>query len=302
MQMDFNDLAAFAAVARERSFTRAAARLGVTPSALSQTIRNLEARLGLRLLTRTTRSVSPTEAGARLMRNAAPRLEEIEAEIAALSDLRDTPSGTLRITAGEHPAISLLQPALKRFLPDHPAVKVEIVVDARLVDIVADSFDAGIRMGEQVAKDMIAVRIGPDLRMAVVGAPGYFARHPLPLTPQDLAAHICINARLPTSGGLFPWDLEQAGRVVNVRADGQLVLNSLGLCLASVQDGLGLAYMPEDSVLPLIAEGRLIRVLEDWCPSFPGYHLYYPNRRQPSPAFALLVDALRYREPQGLSG
>lgn len=290
----YNDLAAFVAVAKEQSFTRAAAKLGVSPSALSQTIRNLEKRLGVRLLSRTTRSVASTEAGERLLRTVAPRFEEIEAELAALNELREKPAGTVRITAGEHAAISVLQPILKRFLPDYPDIKVEVIVDYGLADIVTEGYDAGIRMGEQVAKDMIAVRIGPDMRMAVVGAPAYFERYPLPDTPQDLMEHQCINIRLPTYGGLFPWDLEKDGREVNVRVDGQLVFNNIGMRLNSTLDGLGLAYMPEDQVLPYIADGRLIRVLEDWCPYFPGYHIYYPNRRHTSPAFALLVDALRY--------
>jgi DNA-binding transcriptional LysR family regulator len=292
---NFNDLASFAAVARERSFTRAAAKLWVSPSALSQTIRNLEERLGLRLLTRTTRSVAPTAAGERLLRTVAPRFEEIEAELATLNELREKPVGTVRITAGEHPAISVLQPALKRFLPDYPDVQVEIIVDYGLTDIVAEGYDAGVRLGEQVAKDMVAVRIGPDIRMAVVASPAYFERHPLPQIAQDLTAHKCINMRLPTYGGLFPWGLEKDGREVNVRGEGQLIFNNLGMRLNSTLDGLGLAYLPEDQVLAHIAAGRLIRVLEDWCPYFPGYHLYYPSRRHTSPALSLLVDALRHR-------
>jgi DNA-binding transcriptional LysR family regulator len=292
---NFNDLAAFAAVARERSFTRAAAKLGVSQSALSQTIRALEERIGLRLLTRTTRSVALTEAGGRLLETVAPRFDEIEAQLVALSELREKPAGTVRITAGEHPAMSILQPALKRFLPDHPDVNVEIIVDYGLTDIVAGGFDAGVRMGEQVAKDMIAVRIGPQMRMAVVASPAYFQQHSIPKTPQDLAAHTCINMRLPTYGGLFAWGLEKDGREVKVRGEGQLVFNNLGLRLNSALDGLGVAYMPEDQVLPYVAEGRLIRVLEDWCPHFPGYHLYYPSRRHSSPALSLLVDVLRYR-------
>ena len=291
---NFNDLAAFVTVAKERSFTRAAAKLGVSQSALSQTIRALEERLGLRLLTRTTRSVAPTEAGDRLLQTVAPRFQEIEAQLAALSELREKPAGTVRITAGEHPAISILQPALKRFLPDHPDINVEIIVDFGLTDIVAEGYDAGVRMGEQMAKDMIAVRIGPEMRMAVVGSPSYFERHPFPRTPQDLTAHKCINIRLPTYGGLFPWSLEKNGREVNVRGEGQLVFNNLALRLSSALDGLGLAYMPEDQALGYVADGRLTRVLEDWCPYFPGYHLYYPSRRH-SPALALLVDVLRYR-------
>ena len=292
---DFNDLAAFAVVAKERSFTRAAAKIGVSQSALSQTIKALEARLGLRLLIRTTRSVSPTEAGERLLQTVAPRFEEIEAEIAALSDLREKPAGTVRITAGEHPAVTILQPALKRLLPDYPDINVEIIVDYGLTDIVSEGYDAGVRMGEQVAKDMIAVKIGPQMRMAVVGSPGYFADRPAPRVPQDLASHRCINMRLPTYGGLFVWGLEKDGREVKVRGEGQLVFNNLALRLQSALDGLGLAYMPEDQALALIAEGRLIRVLEDWCPPFPGYHLYYPSRRHSSPALALLVDVLRRR-------
>lgn len=293
---NFNDLAAFAIVAKERSFTKAAAKLRVSPSALSQTIRNLEERLGLRLLTRTTRSVASTEAGERLLRTVAPRFEEIEAELAALSELRDKPAGTVRITAGEHAAVSVLQPALKRFLPDYPDIRVEIIIDYGLTDIVAQGYDAGVRMGEQVAKDMIAVRIGPDMRMAVVASPAYFKRYPRPKTPQDLTRHNCINLRLPTYGGLFPWDLEKDGREINVRGEGQLIFNSLSMRLHSALDGLGMAYMPEDHVNPYIADGRLIRVLKDWCPSFPGYHLYYPSRRHSSPALALLADNLRYRD------
>lgn len=292
---NFNDLAAFAVVARERSFTRAAAKLRVSPSALSQTVRNLEERLGLRLLTRTTRSVASTEAGERLLRTIAPRFEEIEVELAALSELRDKPAGTVRITAGEHAAISVLQPALKRFLPDYPDIQVEIIVDYGLTDIVAEGFDAGVRMGEQLAKDMVAVRIGPELRMAVVASPAYFEQYPPPRTPQELAAHKCINSRLPTYGGLFAWGLEKDGREVKVRGEGQLVFNSLSMRLDSALDGLGVAYIPEDHAMPYVADGRLVRVLEDWCPPFPGYHLYYPSRRQQSPALALLVDILRYR-------
>jgi DNA-binding transcriptional LysR family regulator len=294
-QTNFNDLAAFAVVARERSFTKAGAKLGVSQSALSQTIKSLEERLKLRLLTRTTRSVAPTEAGIRLLETIAPRFEEIEAELAALGELRGKPAGTIRITAGEHPAISILQPALRRFLPDHPDIKVEIIVDYGLTDIVAAGYDAGVRLGEQVAKDMIAVRIGPEMRMAVVGSPSYFERYGVPKSPQDLAAHNCIAMRLPTYGGLFPWGLEKDGREVKVRGEGQLVFNNLAMRMQSALDGLGLAYMPEDQVLPHVREGRLVRVLEDWCPPFPGYHLYYPSRRHFSPALSVLVDVLRYR-------
>jgi DNA-binding transcriptional LysR family regulator len=292
---NFNDLAAFTVVAKERSFTRAAAKLGVSQSALSQTIRGLEERLGLRLLTRTTRSVAPTEAGERLLNTIAPRFEEIETELAALNELREKPAGTIRITAGEHPALSVLQPAMARLLPEYPDINVEIIVDYGLTDIVAQGYDAGVRLGEQVAKDMIAVRIGPDIRMAVVGSPAYFERHPRPHTPQDLTAHNCINVRLPTYGGLFPWEFEKRGREVKVRVEGQLVFNNIGLRVKSALDGLGLAYMPEDQAIEYISQGKLIRVLEEWCAPFSGYHLYYPSRRHSSPAFALLVDTLRYR-------
>jgi DNA-binding transcriptional LysR family regulator len=282
-------------VARERSFTRGAAQLGVSQSALSQTIRGLEERLGLRLLTRTTRSVSPTEAGQRLFDTLAPRFEEIAQELASLSQLRDKPSGTIRINAGEHPAISILQPALGRLLPDNPDIRVEIIVDYGLTDIVAEGYDAGVRMGNQVAKDMIAVRIGPDLRMAVVGTPEYFTRHSVPHTPQDLTTHNCIGIRLPTYGGIPPWALDKDGHEVKVRVEGQLVFNNIALRLNSALDGLGLAYLPEDLVLVHVAAGRLVRVMEDWCEPFPGYHLYYPSRRHASTAFALLVETLRYR-------
>jgi DNA-binding transcriptional LysR family regulator len=294
-QPNFNDLAAFAVVAKERSFTKAGAKLGVSQSALSQTIKGLEERLKLRLLTRTTRSVAPTEAGVRLLETIAPRFEEIEAELAALGELRGKPVGTIRITAGEHPAITILQPALRRFLPSHPDIKVEIIVDHGLTDIVAAGYDAGVRLGEQIAKDMIALKIGSDMRMAVVGSPSHFKRYGLPAAPQDLATHNCIVTRLPTYGGLFPWGLEKDGKQVKVRGEGQLVFNNLALRIQSALDGLGLAYLPEDQVLPHIRKGKLVRVLEDWCPPFPGYHLYYPSRRHFSPALSALVDVLRYR-------
>jgi DNA-binding transcriptional LysR family regulator len=292
---DLNDLAAFLAVARERSFTRAAAKLGVSQSALSQTVSGLEARLGLRLLTRTTRSIAPTEAGDRLLDTVGPRLDEIESELAGLSDLRDKPAGTIRITAHDHAVRTVLWPALQRMLPDYPDIKVEIVIDYGLTDIVTERYDAGVRTGEMVAKDMIAVRIGPDMRSAVVGAPGYFTRQPKPLTPQDLTTHICINLRLPTHGGLYAWEFEKDRRELRVRVEGQLVFNASPPMLEAALAGFGLAYLPEDSVRTHLAEGRLVRVLEDWCPPFPGYHLYYPSRRQPTPAFALLVETLRYR-------
>jgi DNA-binding transcriptional LysR family regulator len=291
---DLNGLAAFLAVARERSFTRAAAKLGVSQSALSQTVRGLEARLGLRLLTRTTRNVAPTEAGERLFRAVGPRLDEIDAELAGLSELREKPAGTVRITATENVAASVLWPALERLLPDYPDVRVEIVIDYGLTDIVAERYDAGVRLGEQVAKDMIAVRIGPDMRMAVVGAPSYFARRSPPRAPQDLTDHACINLRLPVHG-LYAWEFERDGRELRVRVEGQLVFNSTALILHAALAGLGLAYLPEDQVQAHLAGGRLVRVLADWCPPFAGYHLYYPSRRQHTPAFALLVEALRYR-------
>jgi DNA-binding transcriptional LysR family regulator len=292
---NLNDLMAFVTVAKERSFTRAAARLGVSQSALSHTVRGLEERLGLRLLTRTTRSVAPTEAGDRLLRVAAPRLDEIAAEMAALSELRDRPSGTIRITAHDHALRSLLWPALQKLLPDYPDVKVEVVIDYGLTDIVTERYDAGVRTGEMVAKDMVAVRIGPDMRSAVVGAPAYFASRARPKTPQDLTAHACINLRLPTHGGLYAWEFEKGGREIRVRVEGQLVFNGTAPMLDAALAGFGLAYVPEDTVQTHIADGRLVRVLADWCPPYPGYHLYYPSRRQPTPAFALLVNALRYR-------
>jgi len=290
-----NDLLAFLAVARERSFTRAAARLGVSQSALSHTVRGLEARLGLRLLTRTTRSVAPTEAGERLLRNVGPRFEEIEAELDALSEFRDKPAGTIRITTGEHAADTILWPALVKLLPKYPDIKVELNIELALTDIVAERYDAGVRFGEQVGKDMIAVRIAPDMRMTVVGAPSYFAQRPVPKKPQDLVGHRCINIRLPTRGGLYAWEFEKAGRELKVRVEGQLVFNRLTHIVTAALAGFGLAFVPEDLVAPHIAKGRLKPVLEDWCAPFPGYHLYYPSRRQSSPAFALLVDALRYR-------
>jgi DNA-binding transcriptional LysR family regulator len=292
---NINDLLAFLAVARERSFTRAAAQLGVSQSALSHTIRGLEERLGMRLLTRTTRSVAPTEAGERLLHNVGPKFEQIDSELSALTELRDKPAGTIRITTGEHAAQAIIWPALTALLPRYPDIKVELIIEYGLTDIVAERYDAGVRLGEQVAKDMIAVRIGPDFCMAVVGAPSYFEAKPQPKKPQDLTAHDCINIRLPTYGGIYAWEFEKRGHELKVRVDGQLVLNSMALRLNAAQAGLGLAYLPEDQVKPYLADGRLIRVLEDWCAPFPGYRLYYPSRRQPAPAFAVLVDALRYR-------
>jgi DNA-binding transcriptional LysR family regulator len=295
MRENFYDLAAFIAVAQEGSFTRAAARLGVSQSALSQTIRALEERLGIRLLTRTTRSVSPTEAGERLLRTVAPRFEEIETELVALSELREKPAGTIRITASDHAASTVLMPQLEKLLPQYPDIKVEINSDSRLIDIVEQRYDAGVRLGEQVAKDMIAVRISPDVRMLVVGSPSYFAKRAPPKTPQDLTDHLCINLRLPTLGGLYAWELKKGKRELNVRVDGQLIVNGMPQMLNAALAGLGLGFMLEDVVREHITAGRLLPVLEDWSPTFAGYHLYYPSRRQASPAFGLLVEALRYR-------
>ena len=294
---NFNDLLAFLMVAREGSFTRAAAQLGVSQSALSHTIRGLEARLGIRLLARTTRGVSLTEAGERLFLTVRPRFEEIEAELAALSELREKPSGTIRITATDYAADTILWPKISKVLQDYPDIKVEVNINYGLIDIVAERYDAGVRLGDQVAKDMIAVRIAPDLRMVVVGSPAYFSKRPRPEAPQDLTAHNCINLRLPTYGGLYAWEFERNGQELNVHVQGQLVFNSTPQMLAAALDGFGLAYIPEDVAEKHVAEGRLERVLEDWSPTFPGYHLYYPSRRQSSPAFALLVDSLRYRRP-----
>ncbi|KQV29331.1 LysR family transcriptional regulator [Rhizobium sp. Root1203] len=294
-QENFNDLVAFVTVAREESFTKAAAKLGVSQSALSQTVRSLEERLGLRLLTRTTRRVSPTVAGERLLKTAGPRFDEIQAELTALTEMREKPAGTIRITAGEHAAVSILAPALEKILPDNPDVTVEIIVDYGLTDIVAERFDAGVRLGEQVAKDMIAVRISPEMRMAVVGSPSYFRQHLSPETPQDLTAHNCINMRLPTHGNIFPWEFEKDGRELRVRVEGQLVFNNLVMRREAALRGLGLTYMPEDQIMAYLDTGDLIRVLEDWCPPFPGYHLYYPNRRHASAAFGLIVEALRVK-------
>jgi len=290
----YDQLALFSVVARERSFTRAAAKLGMSQPALSRSMRQLEERLGVRLLARTTRSVLATEAGEHLLKVIAPRFEEIDAELALLSEFRDKPAGRLRITAGEHAAITVLQPVLGRLLPGHPDLHIEIIVDYGLTDIVAENFDAGVRLGEQVAKDMIAVRVGPDMRMAVVGSPDYFTRYPRPTNPRDLTGHNCITIRLPTYGGIYAWEFEKKGQELKVRVEGQLVFNNIAMRLDAALKGLGLAYMPENLVQAHVAEGRLIRVLSDWCEPFSGYHLYYPSRRQASPAFTLLRDALRY--------
>jgi DNA-binding transcriptional LysR family regulator len=289
------DLTAFLAVAEERNFTRAAVRLGMSQSALSQIMRRLEARLGLRLLTRTTRSVAPTEAGERLLETLAPALADLDAKLATLTELRETPSGTIRINAVEHAAEAILYPALKTLLPAYPDIGVEIVVDYGLVDIVADRFDAGVRLGEHVDKDMIAVRIAPDMRQAVVGSPAYFARHPRPAVPQDLVGHRCINLWLSNLRGHYIWEFEKRGRAPKVRVDGPLAFNDIAMMRAAALDGLGLVNLPQDYVAPWLASGELVRVLEDWCPYYPGYHLYYPSRRQPTPAFSLIVETLRYR-------
>lgn len=290
-----NDLTAFIAVAREQSFTKAAAQLGVSQSALSYTIRTLEARLGLRLLTRTTRSVSLTEAGERLLHSIGPRFDEIESEIAALSAMRDKPAGTIRITTVEHAAETILWPALTPLLAEYPDINVEIISDYGLKDIVADRYDAGVRLGEQVDKDMISLRISADLRMAVVGAPTYFEGRAKPDVPQDLIEHSCIKLRLPTHGAFYAWEFQKDGQELKVRIQGRTAFNTVGMMRQAALDGFGLAYLPEDQVDTAINEGKLVRVLADWCPLRPAYHLYYPSRRQHSPAFALVIEALRYR-------
>jgi DNA-binding transcriptional LysR family regulator len=290
-----NGILAFLAVARERSFTRAAARLGISQSALSHSIRGLEERMGLRLLTRTTRSVSTTQAGERLVKSLGPRFDEIEAELASILELRDKPAGTIRITTSGHAAETILMPALAKFLLDYPDIRIEAIIDPGLTDIVAERYDAGIRLGEQVEKDMIAVRIGPDLRMAAVATPSYFDAHTKPKAPQDLTRHNCLNIRFQTSGGLYAWEFEKNKRPLNVKVDGQIISNGSSSIVSAALLGLGIAYVPEDTVQTHITEKRLVRVLGDWCPPFPGYHLYYPSKRQASPAFVLLVEALRYR-------
>lgn len=292
---NLNDLSAFLAVARERSFTRAAAKLGVSQSALSHTVRGLEERMGVRLLTRTTRSVSPTEAGERLLTKVGPRIEEIEAEIASVSDMRHRPAGLVRITTADHAAKTVLWPKLVPLLMEYPDIKVEIIRDYGLVDIAAERYDAGVRLGEQVAQDMIAVRIAPDMRMAIIAAPTYFEGRSKPIVPQDLVGHNCINMRLPTYGGLLPWEFEKDGRELKVRVEGQLVFNAIEPIFTAALAGFGIGYVPDDLIGEHVAAGRLIRLLEDWCTPFSGYHLYYPSRRQPSQAFGLVVDALRYR-------
>jgi DNA-binding transcriptional LysR family regulator len=290
-----NDYLAFIAVARERSFTKAAAQLGVSQSALSYTVRTLEARLGLRLLTRTTRSVSVTEAGERLLNSIRPHFEEIESEIAALSAMRDKPAGSVRITTVEHAAETILWPKLTSLLSDYPDINIEIISEYGLKDIVADRYDAGVRLGEQVDKDMISVPIGPDFRFAVVGSPSYLEGRQPPVTPHDLTGHSCIKLRLPTHGGFYVWEFYKGGRELKVRIEGRAAFSTLSMMRQAALDGFGLAYLPEDQVDAAIQQGRLVRVLADWSPPRPAYHLYYPSRRQHSPAFALVLDALRYR-------
>lgn len=290
---NFNDLLAFVTVAREGSFTRAAATLGVTQSALSQTIRGLEEKLQIRLLTRTTRSVAPTAAGERLAQTIGFRFDEIEAELDALSELRDKPAGTVRITCGDHVMRTVLLPKLMPLLHDYPDISIEFDVSYGLRDIVADRFDAGVRLGSTIDKDMIAMPIGPPLRMAVVASPAYFARHPKPRKPQDLTEHRCINQRMPSSGGLYVWDFARRGKQLNVRVDGPLIFNTTPPQVDAALAGLGISLLPEDELQGPLSDGSLVRVLEEWCPPFAGYHLYYPSRRQPSPAFSLVVQTLR---------
>jgi len=291
----FNDVLAFVHVVREGSFTRASAQLGVSPSALSHAVRGLETRLGVQLLTRTTRSIATTEAGERLFSSVAPRFDDIDAEVAAVKDLRDKPVGSIRITSAEHAATSVLWPKLSKVMRDYPDINVEITIDYMLGDIVSQRFDAGVRMGDQVAKDMIAVRISPDLRMAVVGTPGYFATRTRPRSPLELTGHDCIRLRLPTHGGFLAWDLDKDGQQAKCPVSGQWVFNNSSSIVRAALAGYGLAYVPEDMVLEDVAAGRLVRVLQDWCSPYPGYHLYYPSRRQSSGAMSVIVDALRYR-------
>lgn len=290
------DLVAFLAVARERSFTRAAAGLGVSPSALSHTIRKMEERLGVRLFIRTSRSVSTTEAGERLLQRVGPQMDQIQTEVEGLSELRDKPAGTVRITTGDHVSEHYLLPAISRLLVTHPDLRVEINVNIGFVDIAAEGFDAGVRLGETLAQDMIALRISPDMEMAAVASPAYFARHPVPEEPHQLAEHNCINIRFPTHGGIYVWEFEQEGRPVNVRVEGQLIVNDIALARQGAIEGSGIACLPLDYVQSAIDEGQLMRVLGDWCPPFSGYHLYYPSRRQQSPAFAAVIEAVRYRQ------
>lgn len=293
--IDLNNLLAFIVVARERSFTRAAAQLGVSQSALSHTIRRLEEKMGIRLLTRTTRGVSTTEAGERLYMNLGPHYEGIQTELSALYALNDKPAGTIRISTHDHPADTILWPKLSKLLPLYPELNIEISINYELIDIVAERFDAGVRLGDQVAKDMIAVRLAPDLRMAVVGAPSYFKNRVIPQTPQELTGQNCIRLRLPTHGGIYAWEFEKGGQILHVQVQGQMIFNQSVHILNAALQGYGIAYLPEEQIKPYVAQGQLIQLLEPWCPTFPGYHLYFPSRRQSSPAFSLIVDTLRYR-------
>jgi DNA-binding transcriptional LysR family regulator len=290
-----NDLQAFLAVAREKSFTKAADRLGITPSALSHTIKTLEERLGVRLLARTTRNVAPTEAGEGLMRSIAPLFDQITAEVEALGELRDKPRGTIRVTCTDDQIEMCLRPMLAAFLNDYPDITLEFYVDYGFTNVVEERFDAGIRLGEAISKDMIAVRIGPDWRLVVVGAPAYFERNLSPKTPHDLTKHACVNIRHRPSGAIYAWEFEKNGKAFTVKVEGQLVFNSIMHVLNAAVDGIGLAYVPEELAAPYLADGRLKQVLTNWCPYFQGYHLYYPNRRQASPAFSAFVEALKYR-------
>ncbi len=293
--IDLNNLLAFIVVARERSFTRAAAQLGVSQSALSHTIRRLEEKMGIRLLTRTTRGVSTTEAGERLYINLGPHYEGIQTELSALYALNDKPAGTIRISTHDRPADTILWPKLSKLLPLYPELNIEISINYELIDIVAERFDAGVRLGDQVAKDMIAVRISPDVRMAVVGAPSYFKNRVIPQTPQELTGQNCIRLRLPTHGGIYAWEFEKGGQILHVQVQGQMIFNQSVHILNAALQGYGIAYLPEEQIKPYVAEGQLIQLLEPWCPTFPGYHLYFPSRRQSSPAFSLVVETLRYR-------
>lgn len=296
LKENFNELQIFLVVARERSFTKAAGKLGVSQSALSHAMKALEQRLNLRLLTRTTRSVAPTQAGERIIACLEPRLADLEQELEALIQLNGTASGNIRLSAGEHSARNLVWPKLKPFLREYPEINVELVVDNGFVNIVDGRFDAGIRLGESVDKDMVAVKIGPDMRMAVVGSPEYIAAYGLPQTPHDLQNHRCINMRLPTAGGLYHWEFEREGKPLRVRVEGQLTFNGLSERIDAVLSGFGIACVPEDTIQDFVKSGEMIQMLEEWCPSFPGYYLYYPSRKQHPPAFALMIDALRYSE------
>lgn len=296
LKENFNELQLFLAVARERSFTRAAGKLGVSQSALSHAMKSLESRLNLRLLTRTTRSVAPTEVGERIIACLEPRLTELDEELEQLVQLNGVAAGNIRISTGEHSAKCLVWPKLKPFLRKYPNIHVELVVDNGFVNIVEQRFDAGVRLGESVEKDMVAVRIGPDVRLVVAGSPGYFAEHGIPQTPHDLQHHSCINMRLPTAGGLYHWEFEKAGKPLRVRVEGQLTFNQLSERIDAAESGFGLAFIPEDMIKQQVARGTLVKVLLEWSPVFPGYYLYYPSRKQHPPAFALLIDALRYSE------